>query len=236
MSIQDKRAEILRLIDRLGESDGPALDRIRQRVHHPSRTTARPRTLRSRGGAARVQRERLEKQEATLAALRRQREALAAKPGPRQSSTGDPQLIGTLERIENRISAIESRVGMQSPKLAEVSGDGLPENCILGGGLRDGLLSDLLQLVSSNDWTGVFVVDDGQDSEIVIEFVEGEIWNARAPSASGQDAVFALMARIEGPYYFQETNNPPKERTVEGNTQFLILEGLRRLDEMDTGS
>ena len=54
-------------------------------------------------------------------------------------------------------------------------------------------------------------------------------------ATQGEEAVYALMAHIDGRYSFRETAKPPAKRTIEGNTQFLILEGLRRLDEMGAG-
>jgi Domain of unknown function (DUF4388) len=238
MSIETTRAEILRLIGRLRETEGPEGTRSLFASLEPS-GSSRPARSRSGGRsspASRAHRDRLERQQSTLAAIRHKRDQLpTAAPRPPRGETGPAsgELTGVLTRIEERIAAIETRLAETG--VSRPSGDGsvLPRNCTLGGGLRDGLLSDLLQLVSSNEWTGVFVV--GADEEIRVEFVEGEIWNASGPGVTGEDAVYNLMARSEGPYYFQETGMPPEQRTVEGNTQFLILEGLRRLDEVGAG-
>ena len=105
----------------------------------------------------------------------------------------------------------------------------MPEHT-LGGKLRDGLLSDLLQLISSNVMSGCFTVDDG-NGEIDLYFDEGEVCHAAGCGMVGEDAVFALIAREEGAYWFRETTDLPEERTVQSKTQFLILEGLRRADE-----
>jgi len=139
-----------------------------------------------------------------------------------------------LERIEQRIGAIEAQLGSRTLPAKSAGSVAAGEEHLLGGELRDGLLSDLLQLVSSNEWTGIFSVGKGAD-EIRLEFAGGEIWNASGPGTQGEEAVYALMAHTDGRYSFHETAKPPAKRTIEGNTQFLILEGLRRLDEMGAG-
>lgn len=218
MTIGKTRAEILRLIGRLGETpdDAPQPASRPRRIRRPRRPAGGgldAETLRRR-------REHLSRQEDRLAELEFQREQLA-----RLRAGGVEERLDDLER---RVAKIETG-DVAAPAPGRSAAAAMPSHRV-SGRLRDGFMSDLLQLISSNDWTGTLVV--GQDqNEIRVDFSEGEIWAAEAPGCSGEAAVFALMARVDDPFYFAEKDALSVTRTIEGNTQFLILEGLRRLDE-----
>ena len=47
----------------------------------------------------------------------------------------------------------------------------------------------------------------------------------------GESAFFAAFAFQSGRYSFLETTDLPTTATIEGNTQFLVLEALRQMDE-----
>ncbi len=235
MSIEHTRAEILRLIGRLGE--GASIEVGESKPDASSRRSESNQPAQAGGQTAtRAHRARLDRHQARLASLRSQRDRLAHAGRPAETSAlpDGLDLGSVLARIEKRIAAVETQLGTLATPQATRPSAASPDY-LLAGELRDGLLSDLLQLVSSNEWSGVFVVGQGAE-EIKVEFAAGEIWNASGPGAKGEEAVYALMARVRGRYFFRETAEAPAKRTIEGNTQFLILEGLRRLDEAGAGS
>jgi hypothetical protein len=170
----------------------------------------------------------LQEQERKLAELKRQRAELARE-------AGEQGVVEALHALERRVALIEEKLSGGGAEAAGALDSAAFLSHTIGGTLKDGFMSDLLQLISSNEWCGVLVVGQKSD-EIRVEFYEGQIWNASAPGAKGESAVFALMTRADCPYYFEENLDQPKQRTIESNTQFLILEGLRRIDEGEAGA
>jgi len=100
----------------------------------------------------------------------------------------------------------------------------------LSGIIQEAMLPDILQLISSNDKTGVFRCER-EGKSIDLFFQEGHLYHAVGENMSGQSAFFAAMALQEGSFSFTETEDVPEEKTIDGNTQFMILEALRQIDE-----
>jgi hypothetical protein len=100
----------------------------------------------------------------------------------------------------------------------------------LSGLIQDGMLADILQMISANTRTGVFTLED-EDDLIYLFFRDGELYHAQTGDMIGQSAFFAAMALEEGQFYFEDNEDLPEDKTIEGNTQFLILEALRQIDE-----
>jgi hypothetical protein len=100
----------------------------------------------------------------------------------------------------------------------------------LGGKIQEGILPDILQLVSSNNKTGVFCLQQNSQ-RIELYFDDGTLYHAKTENMVGQNAFFAAMALEGGRFYFIESDDIPSERTIDGNTQFMILEALRQIDE-----
>ncbi len=105
---------------------------------------------------------------------------------------------------------------------------------LLSGRIQGTMLPDFLQLVSSNDKTGIFALEhDGERIELF--FSSGHLCHAQSRNMSGQSAFFAAMAFEDGTFSFEETQEVPEEKTIDGNTQFMILEALRQIDEERSG-
>ena len=104
----------------------------------------------------------------------------------------------------------------------------------LNGIIQEAMLPDILQLISSNDKTGVFRCER-EGKTIDLFFRGGHLYHAAAESMVGQSAFFSAMALQEGNFYFSETDEVPEEQTIDGNTQFMILEALRQIDEERSG-
>lgn len=103
----------------------------------------------------------------------------------------------------------------------------------LSGVIQEGVLADILQLLSSNQKTGAFTADaDGKKVEMY--FRDGHLYHATCGDIGGQSAFFVAMALEKGTFCFEESDQLPDEVSIDGNTQFMILEALRQIDEERT--
>lgn len=91
-------------------------------------------------------------------------------------------------------------------------------------------LVDLIQLLSGAGRTGRLLIEHPR-GDAKIYFEDGEIVHARFGDHLGEDAVYALFADERGPFEFT-AGLPALEKTVELGTQNLVLEAVRRLDEL----
>jgi len=102
----------------------------------------------------------------------------------------------------------------------------------LGGIVREGVLADIIQYLHSAQMTGVLTLEcESGGPAIHVYLRDGEVYSARCGKAQGQDAFFSALAVSKGAFAFDETSDLPAERTIDANTQMLILEGLRQVDE-----
>ena len=230
VSIDETREEILRLIARVNRGQ-------RSAGSTPGKVAV---AVAARGGGAAgvaAARERMvEHRQRTLDSLRQQRARLEASAGAQRAraevTTAAQEIIERLGRMEERLAQVEQRLEQKAAPAAESSR--LPADCTLGGRLRDGLLTDLLQLVGTNQMTGDFCIG-GAGAEYHLYFEDGEIRHAVGPGSAGEEAVFGALAIESGHYHFRETGELPGERTIHAKTQFLILEALRQIDERSGG-
>ncbi len=223
MSVKQTRAEILRLIERMNETDRSHARAARQAPRPKADVDHGKRREPPASGHLRAR--RLE-----LARLAEQRAKLAA------SVAGTP-VNDRIEALEQRLAQMEARLGAgnQIAAAPQPAATGtVPADATFGGMIRETMLGDMLQLVTSQGMSGVFSVSDDQRATLLY-FFEGEITHAVGDGTEGEDAVFAAMAVQKGSYFFRETNDIPDNRTINANTQFLILEALRRIDEESAG-
>jgi response regulator RpfG family c-di-GMP phosphodiesterase len=80
--------------------------------------------------------------------------------------------------------------------------------------------------------TGTLVVTD-EKREGRIHFVDGSVRHANMNEMTGPDALFLLFHLKKGDFRF-EPGEPVAERTIQGNTMGLLLEGMRQMDEAKT--
>jgi hypothetical protein len=146
-----------------------------------------------------------------------------ASERPRAAAQG-----AAFENLENRLRRVEEALLTKAQRsIPAPPGDA---GAVFSGLIRGQMLSDMLQLVSSNNMTGEFVVQC-DSSKCSLWFDDGRICHAVGPGLAGEQAFFAAFALESGRYYFIETTELPAERTIEAGTQFLILEALRQVDE-----
>jgi hypothetical protein len=209
-SIAAEREEILRLITKMrGVKSTPP----RRRNDHGSKRVAR-------------RREELDR----LKKARHRLENRLVGDASEESSFFD-----LLQKLDERVSAIEARLESGAgPATSATAGPANPaattEEHALAGAVKEGFLADILQLVSSNEMTGVFTVE-GDGSLVQLYYREGEVFHAESEDVRGESAFFVAMAMESGRFRFVETEELPEERTITSQTQFLVLEALRQIDE-----
>jgi hypothetical protein len=135
--------------------------------------------------------------------------------------------------LEQRLTRLEERLYADQrtqDTAAQKNGTDDDEEWTFTGVIQGQLLSDMLQLVSSNAMSGMFVVEtDGGRCELYFE--EGRMCHAANNEMEGEKAFFTAFASGRGKYRFRETAELPAARTITSSTQFLILEALRQIDE-----
>lgn len=136
-------------------------------------------------------------------------------------------LMPALYSLEERLRKLEQKADPGAVPQA-------PPDHLLGGVVNDSVLPDLLQMLSSNQLTGVFVAEDAR-MKVELYFNGGEMYHATAGETVGESALFAAFGFEGGRFYFLESDQLAGERTIQANTQFLILEALRQIDEKQGG-
>jgi hypothetical protein len=151
---------------------------------------------------------------------------------PRATSAGESLggMMRMMRSLDSRLMRIEEEL-RQRPKTAEPTPGAPPvKDATFSGVIQGQMLSDMLQLVSSNQMSGIFVIENDLSS-CTLYFDEGRICHAANGAVTGEDAFFAAFAAGSGRYHFKEMKELPPERTVSAGTQYLVLEALRRMDE-----
>ncbi len=108
----------------------------------------------------------------------------------------------------------------------------------LTGNVKDGLMTDVLQLLAANQKSGRFALFLPEAKERYdLYFQDGELIHASAGELVGEAAFFALMFKghEQGFYGFLEGELHRGEPSIKQKTQFLILDALRRIDEERNG-
>lgn len=92
---------------------------------------------------------------------------------------------------------------------------------------------ELLQFINISGKDGVLVITDASGKpRAVIHYQQSAILHANCNGIVGREAVFAAIAFSSGRFEFFTGTALHLERTVDDNVQNLILEGLRRMDEL----
>lgn len=97
------------------------------------------------------------------------------------------------------------------------------------GRLENLALAEIVQMLHIGNKTALVTLSLGPD-RAKIWFEHGAIRHARFGKVEGEDAVFGMLAWKEGAFQI-EHGVRPKRVTVETDPMWLLMEGLRRLDE-----
>jgi CheY-like chemotaxis protein len=98
------------------------------------------------------------------------------------------------------------------------------------GDLQQVALADLLQLLSMNRRTGALTLTTSSGAG-ELRLVEGEIVDGVYRRLEGEKALYRLLGEAEGTFAFA-SGSPSPLRRIETKTQLLLMEGMRRLDEV----
>jgi len=90
-------------------------------------------------------------------------------------------------------------------------------------------VTKIVSMVEPLRLTGVLKLTDGKRHGQV-HFVEGAVRHAELLEMQGPDALFLLFHLKTGAFRF-DLEPATEQRTIEGNTMSLLLEGLRQMDE-----
>jgi CRP-like cAMP-binding protein len=102
---------------------------------------------------------------------------------------------------------------------------------VLSGNLNFLNLAELLQLLGSNNSTGVLRITNRYATQPgVVFFAKGNPVHALNDKLSGIDAVFSLFGWSEGEFAFSEEGYDGKT-TIKKSRMEIILDGLRKLDD-----
>lgn len=101
----------------------------------------------------------------------------------------------------------------------------------MSGKLQDNPPSELLQTLNLNRKTGILTLNVASgDAELA--FKEGGLVQAKHNNKKGQEAFFAILGEKEGRFKFVPRLPPKYEEKDEiGDFMWLLMEGIRRLDE-----
>ncbi|RMG60562.1 MAG: DUF4388 domain-containing protein, partial [Deltaproteobacteria bacterium] len=100
----------------------------------------------------------------------------------------------------------------------------------VSGKLSHVSLPDILQMFSLNRRTGILHVESpGVTGSIYIK--DGEVVSAIAGQAVGEKAFYRLLSAMEGEFQFVPGDFETR-RTIKQTTSNLVLEGVRRIDEL----
>ncbi len=94
-------------------------------------------------------------------------------------------------------------------------------------------LISLVQLCCQDKKTGRLLFFEGGDKIGEIVFQKGEIIAARKEELKGEEAFFQLLSLREGEFLF-ETGSPTLPREINMSCEHLLLEALRRQDEVQS--
>lgn len=128
-----------------------------------------------------------------------------------------------LKEATQRIKRVIDRIALE--KLAKAA----PSDGVLRGSLSQMNVVDLVQSLEMGRKSGSLTMTKGDD-KCEMFFSQGQVKHAAYGSISGDEAVFKVLRWTEGNFEVDFDGKTTKESTTL-NTQGLLMEGLRQLDE-----
>ncbi len=126
-----------------------------------------------------------------------------------------------LARVRNVLRRLESRRATAPP-----------ESSLMRGRLEVMNLPNIFQVLEAERRTGTLrLTHDGRRGEIL--FVEGRVAYAVEGNRQGEAAVYRMLAWDTGDFELEQTSgNGPASAQIARSNQALLVEGMRRLDEL----
>ncbi len=134
-----------------------------------------------------------------------------------------PGMDGFLKDATQRIKRVIDRIALE--KMAKAA----PSDGILRGSLSQMNVVDLVQSLEMGRKSCSLTMTNG-DEKCEMYFNQGQAKHAQYGSITGDEAVFKVLRWTEGNFQVDFDGKTSKETTTL-NTQGLLMEGLRQLDE-----
>lgn len=100
----------------------------------------------------------------------------------------------------------------------------------INGDLKDMSLPGLIQMICTEQRKAALLIRHNRVDEGVLFFEGGEIVHARTGSLAGEEAVYRLLQWSEGTFQLGNLTRVPR-RTINMSWRYLMLEGMRKIDE-----
>ena len=101
----------------------------------------------------------------------------------------------------------------------------------LEGSLQTLSIADLIQLLNSTTQSGVLTLRENGRRVAQLTFVDGDIFQASTDDKSGEEAVYAVLRNRHSLFQFVRQDTAKVERQIFKKSPYLLLEGLRQMDE-----
>lgn len=138
----------------------------------------------------------------------------------KEDNTRLNNILGQLKQSEDEVKRMKSQ--MQDKDGAVV------------GSLSIFIPPNILQMLANDMKTGALLLKGPQDLQGKLYLERGEVYHAellQEPRLVANDAVYEMINWHEGSFSFKE-NETAEPRTTQGSCMHLIIEGLRRGDEL----
>jgi CheY-like chemotaxis protein len=128
-----------------------------------------------------------------------------------------------LKEATQRIKRVIDKIALEKMAKAASSGG------VLRGSLLQMNVIDLVQSLEMGRKSGSLILTS-QNEKCELYFVEGQVVHAAYGTLNGDEAVFKVLRWTDGSFQIDFESKTAK-RTTQLNTQGLLMEGLRLLDE-----
>jgi hypothetical protein len=119
-----------------------------------------------------------------------------------------------------------------NPGTRRITQSSVSKGLVIQGNLNDTSLPETVQFLQSLRKTGQLALERKEPQQSAgISFVDGRIVHAFCPPLVGERGFYHLLTWRTGRYIFLP-NAPARERSIAADTNALLLDGLRRLDEL----
>lgn len=145
----------------------------------------------------------------------------AAKADPTAGGVDLSALAAKAERLLG-VSVKPAEAGVKGPAPAQE----------LVGDLTDFPLVEVLQLLGMMRKTGILRLSPPGQGRAVVAFGSGVVHASKFGRLLDAKALFRLFEVDSGIFHFQPSASPPTPRRIEQSTDWLIMEGVRQLDEV----
>jgi hypothetical protein len=104
---------------------------------------------------------------------------------------------------------------------------------VMQGNLEETPLPDLLQFLQALGRTGQLVIErQSPPQSASVYYASGKLVHAHCPPLKGEDCVYDLLTWRVGRFVFIN-NSSPEQETIATDVKSLLLEGMRRIDELE---